>query len=111
MADAGLAKTEVTIDSSQADRKHPIRSYEMIKNEPTLTDHAKLAIVQHHERLDGSGFPMQLQADKIHPYAQIIAVSDRYFTLLLEVGEEVYEYLKREKAKLATDLINLFTRG
>src|SRR5690625_645367 len=111
LADAGLAKTEVTIDSSQADRKHPIRSYEMIKNEPTLTDHAKLAIVQHHERLDGSGFPMQLQADKIHPYAQLIAVNDSYFTLLLEFGEEVYEYWKREKAKLATDLINLFTRG
>ena len=111
LADIGLAKTEIAIDSSRADRNHPIRSYEMVKKEVTLTDHAKLAIVQHHEYLDGSGFPMGLQQEKIHPYAQIIAISDRFYTLQVKVGEQVYDYLEKEKDKFAPDLLKILARG
>lgn len=35
-------------------------------------------IMQHHERLDGSGFPKQLTRERIHPVAKIISVVD-YF--------------------------------
>ncbi len=31
---------------------------------------------QHHERLDGSGYPRGLLDFEIHPYAKIIAVAD-----------------------------------
>lgn len=36
------------------------------------------AILQHHEREDGSGYPYALKGDEIHPYAAIIAVADMY---------------------------------
>lgn len=59
-------------------RKHPIYSYQMIKDSPLLRTEMKLAISQHHERLDGSGYP-QAQKDKsIINYAQIFAVADVY---------------------------------
>lgn len=32
--------------------------------------------LQHHERLDGLGYPRQLKEDEIHKYAKIISVSD-----------------------------------
>lgn len=35
-----------------------------------------LAMAQHHERMDGKGFPMGSSGDKIHPFARIIAVAD-----------------------------------
>ncbi len=31
---------------------------------------------QHHERLDGSGYPRGIKGEEIHPYAKIIAVAD-----------------------------------
>lgn len=31
---------------------------------------------QHHERLDGSGYPRQLVGDEIHIYAQVISIAD-----------------------------------
>ncbi len=33
-------------------------------------------VYQHHERMDGSGYPRQLKGKKIHPLARILAVSD-----------------------------------
>jgi HD-GYP domain-containing protein (c-di-GMP phosphodiesterase class II) len=41
-------------------------------------------ISQHHEALDGSGFPAGLKADKIRPEAQVLALADRYCGLTSE---------------------------
>ncbi len=38
-------------------------------------------IYQHHEKLDGSGFPGNLRRDSISPAARIIAVADSYHNL------------------------------
>lgn len=38
-------------------------------------------VVQHHERLDGSGYPYHLTANSIHPWAKIVAVSDVFDAL------------------------------
>lgn len=42
-------------------RKHPVYSYRMIESVRTITDPVKLAVLQHHERLDGSGYPLALK--------------------------------------------------
>jgi len=36
------------------------------------------AIYQHHERLDGSGFPLGLQGDEISLFARVVMVADEY---------------------------------
>lgn len=55
---------------------HTTDGYKMLKdlpNIPLLTAHCAF---QHHERLNGSGYPQGLSGDKIHPYAQIIGICD-----------------------------------
>ncbi|MFD3272696.1 HD-GYP domain-containing protein [Paenibacillus dendritiformis] len=37
-----------------------------------------LAALQHHERLDGSGYPYGLKEDEIHPVSRIVAIADVY---------------------------------
>ena len=37
--------------------------------------------LQHHEHIDGSGYPNHLQGDKIHLYARIVAIADVYDAL------------------------------
>ncbi|OEF96341.1 HD-GYP domain-containing protein [Desulfuribacillus alkaliarsenatis] len=39
------------------------------------------AILQHHERIDGSGYPERIKGNLIHPFAHIVAVADRYHNL------------------------------
>lgn len=56
----------------------------MIKGSASLTDAAKLAVLQHHERLDGEGYPFGSKQSKIHPYSEIIAVADIYHAMSSE---------------------------
>lgn len=37
-----------------------------------------LAVEQHHERLDGSGYPNQLEGEDIHKYSRMLAIVDCY---------------------------------
>lgn len=41
-------------------------------------------VEQHHERIDGSGYPERLHGDHIHTYAQIAAVADTYDAITSE---------------------------
>jgi len=40
-----------------------------------------LAALQHHERMDGEGYPQALEPEKIHLFARIVAVADTYDAL------------------------------
>jgi HD-GYP domain-containing protein (c-di-GMP phosphodiesterase class II) len=57
-------------------KKHPADGEAIIKN--TFLKESALAILQHHERLDGSGYPNKLKGDEICLEAKIIAVVDTY---------------------------------
>lgn len=61
---------------------HPLYSYRLIEESPLLTKASKIAILQHHERRNGSGYPLGLTDNTIQPYAQIIAVCDIYHAMV-----------------------------
>lgn len=56
-------------------QQHVQNCYELIKDIEFPFSLAEI-IYQHHERLDGSGYPRQLKAEEILPEARILAVSD-----------------------------------
>lgn len=60
-------------------KMHPIYSYEIIK--PILGEDIAYIAKCHHEKLDGSGYPLQLKGDAIPIEAQIIAVADIFDAL------------------------------
>lgn len=79
-----LKKGALLPDEYEEIKRHPIYSYEMIKNISTLNHESKLAVLQHHERLDGSGYPFKINQTKIHPFSQILAASDVYHAMTSE---------------------------
>jgi PAS domain S-box-containing protein/putative nucleotidyltransferase with HDIG domain len=56
-------------------KSHPVVGYDIIKNISFPWPVAKM-ILQHHERLDGSGYPKGLKKDEIILEAQILTVAD-----------------------------------
>ncbi len=56
-------------------RIHPVTGYEFLKDVDFPWPVAK-AVLQHHERIDGSGYPFRLKGNEILLYARIIAVAD-----------------------------------
>lgn len=60
-------------------KMHPVYSYEIIK--PILGEDIAYIAKCHHEKLDGSGYPLHLKGDAIPIEAQIIAVADIFDAL------------------------------
>ncbi|MBN1365767.1 MAG: response regulator [Syntrophaceae bacterium] len=56
-------------------KEHPQSGYEILKNVETSWPLAQI-VQQHHERMDGSGYPQNLKGDDILMEARILAVSD-----------------------------------
>ncbi len=56
---------------------HTAIGYRILKN-ISAPENVALACIEHHERMDGSGYPRSLIGDKITEYARIIAVACSY---------------------------------
>jgi PAS domain S-box-containing protein/putative nucleotidyltransferase with HDIG domain len=56
-------------------KAHPQTGYDIIRR-ANLPEYAADVVLQHHERLDGSGYPQGLRGDDMLPEAQILAVAD-----------------------------------
>lgn len=56
---------------------HTTKGYNMLKD-LEVSQGVLFAVLQHHEREDGSGYPLGVKGDKIHAFAQIVAVADIY---------------------------------
>ena len=69
-------------------KKHPYLGYRILNKTGTYDESIELAVLQHHERDDGKGYPDGLVGNKIHPYAKIIAVADVYHAM---TSERVYK--------------------
>lgn len=65
-------------------KKHPVLGYNLLKEKPDITSEVLLGVLQHHEKTDGSGYPLGLNFERICPYARIIAVADIYDALVTE---------------------------
>jgi len=58
-------------------KSHTLRGYQLIKK-MQVDDQIKQAVLLHHERCDGSGYPMGAVRDKISAFAKIVAIADVY---------------------------------
>ena len=56
-------------------REHPGNGYEILKDIPFPWPVADI-VLQHHERMDGSGYPAGLSGDQIVPLARVLTVAD-----------------------------------
>lgn len=62
-------------------KAHTILGYELIKNTVGASDKIALVALQHHEREDGSGYPLQLNGNEIDPFSKIIAICDIFHAM------------------------------
>lgn len=58
-------------------KQHPYLGYKHVEN-TNLDPRIKNAILMHHEKCDGSGYPSNLTLQQIDPFARIIAIADVY---------------------------------
>jgi putative nucleotidyltransferase with HDIG domain len=59
-------------------KSHPTIGFEQLNYREDLTEGQLMMVYQHHERLDGGGYPVGVVESEIHPWAKICSVVDVY---------------------------------
>lgn len=70
-------KTKLTDEEFAVMRTHTTLGYRIME-EQDIPKIIKLAALTHHEKMDGSGYPMGFKSDQIHDFAKIIEICDIY---------------------------------
>ncbi|MBM7606739.1 HD-GYP domain-containing protein (c-di-GMP phosphodiesterase class II) [Metabacillus crassostreae] len=87
LCDCGMAKVSPTIIQKSVTlteteyhdiKQHPVHSYNLLKNVMSIKEGVKLGVLQHHERIDGSGYPLGVKGEQLNPYSKIVALADTY---------------------------------
>lgn len=98
------SKPDLELQENSEDVKDHVRiGYEAIKSLSCLNKSVICGVLMHHERCDGSGYPLGLAVDKIHPFAKIIAIADEIDMLNsdkeIKENKGVFYVLKQIKEK------------
>lgn len=74
--------SRLTSDEFEVIKKHPLWGYEMLKEVPDISEEIRQAILQHHENIDGTGYPLGLKGNRILKMAKILTIADVYDALV-----------------------------
>jgi HD-GYP domain-containing protein (c-di-GMP phosphodiesterase class II) len=74
-------KERLTPEDWAALRRHPVAGYERLAQCPGMSPIVLAVAREHHERMDGSGYPDGLVGDEINPVSRICAVVDSFDAL------------------------------
>ncbi|OUS70071.1 HD family phosphohydrolase [Paenibacillus sp. MY03] len=72
---------KLTEEEFEEVKRHTLYGHEIILGSFQEKDLA-IGALQHHERIDGSGYPHGLKGEEIHPISKIIAVVDIYSAMI-----------------------------
>jgi HD-GYP domain-containing protein (c-di-GMP phosphodiesterase class II) len=57
---------------------HPAEGYILLRDQKGVSDHVLEAVLDHHERYDGQGYPRCLNDRNLSTYTRILAIADAY---------------------------------
>lgn len=81
-------------------KRHVIYGYEMLVPYEEMDVEVLKGILSHHERMDGSGYPLSLKEEQINDYAKIIGLADTYDHLKEDYHVfEIIRILSRSKSR------------
>ena len=129
--DAGITKlpgyvlnksTPLKQDEWEKITAHPLAGIKMMLKVNLSFDELNLAILQHHERLDGSGYPQKLRGDAISQVGRLTAVADSFAAMItrrpyapakkpLDAARELAEEKTKYDARYTVPLHNAYLTG
>lgn len=96
-------------------KKHTTYGYDILREQPDIPLLAAHCALQHHERIDGSGYPRGLREDEIHQYGKIVGLADMYDALISTrsyrkgyLPHEALDIIFASSGKMDMDLMTTF---
>jgi HD-GYP domain-containing protein (c-di-GMP phosphodiesterase class II) len=82
---------KLTDDELNTIRQHPAIAFKFFRNYIEIPETVRFGVLQHHERDDGSGYPLRTNGSKNHPIAKVLGIADTYDAMTSKkvYGEDV----------------------
>lgn len=71
-----LSEGNLSPEEKQIIEQHSTQGYEYLIRQQSIPEEVALIALQHHERIDGTGYPFKIKDKDIHLYSQIVGISD-----------------------------------
>ena len=81
LKDVALISPKINWGDINSYKKHPAIAYQYLKETYNIDEKILKAVLQHHERCDGSGFPNKTRGDEICDFAKIIGMIDCFYEI------------------------------
>ena len=73
--------SRLTPEEFEIMKTHSTHSYRLLQDAPDIDINVKKAVLMHHEKEDGKGYPLGASGENLHLYARILAIADVYDAL------------------------------
>lgn len=99
-------------------KEHSLYSYFRLANIDQVNIQTLAGVLQHHERLDGSGYPHGLKNDELHLWSRILGITDVFDAYTSErIFRKAYsfhqgfEHLRQNSTRFDNRLLNIFIKN
>jgi HD-GYP domain-containing protein (c-di-GMP phosphodiesterase class II) len=72
---------DLTSEERELIETHPGRGYVELFKKGNVDYGQLMMVYQHHERVDGTGYPVRILKDEIHPWARMLSIVDVFDTM------------------------------
>lgn len=111
-------KTELTTEEKMEILMHPKKGHSYLKEHAFLSAYVKAIAFQHHEHLDGTGYPSRSKGSEIHQLAQIVGIadiydamtSDRPYRRAMSPADSIEYIMGTAGRHYDLDLVNIFVK-
>ncbi|MDW8801902.1 HD-GYP domain-containing protein [Clostridium sp. A1-XYC3] len=93
-------KGRFTKEEFEEVKKHPVYGYRILKNAGIKNNNILAGVIEHHERVDGTGYPFGVKGGNINQHAKIISLCDVFTAISADrcyrsrfKPNEAYEYI------------------
>jgi len=103
-------------------KKHTVYGYSLLTKHTDIDELSARIAYQHHERCDGSGYPLGIEQDEIHEFGRVVAIADVFDAMrsdrvyrpacsIREVIEYLYTMITKQQLddRLMEEFLNYLT--
>lgn len=75
---------KLTDEEFEMMKQHSVFGFQILQEKKDLSNEVKMGVLQHHEKMNGRGYPLKVDGEKISLFPRIISVADIYDALVTE---------------------------
>lgn len=111
-----FSDSALTPEQKEVIKQHPLDGYNILKEYSWIKSIVRVGVLEHHENIDGTGYPHGLADKQLHDVGKVLHIADVYDALVRSRSykpgwqpRDAYEYIIKNSGRLfSPKYVNIF---